>query len=263
MYNGICVGAGNKIGHADRALLQQKWNAGVRFVYSCVQENDTLTENLNGCNYQGFSFGALWPFRYAPGTGLGDSQAFDFHVAVGALKTEKPMLPPVVELIREEGIALPETNYYRNQLKNFLNQFYTYNKEAHPVIKLTRSLAEWLEPDADLIAYALKYGLWIHEPTTVLAGGKFGYYTLRSYAARPVGGTNAQWVDFPGSEAQFKAWAYNGQAVRFAFPGTTSTPPADTEQPEDGGSVGGGALTDAEKLAKARDLANQLVEVLR
>jgi hypothetical protein len=239
-----------KVRITDRQAL---WNYGCRFVYVDVKDNSALLSVKGDCEFQGFKLGGLARLRYFPGAGLGDTQAFEFFDALGHLPTAT--LPPVLELTRDDGV-LPETKSYRELLKDFLNRFYSYSK-GRVILKMTRSLAEWLVPDQFLLDYVFNYGLWIHEPLDQpLEAGSFRFYSLRSYAQRPVAGTAAEWVQFPGNATQFATFANKTAPVRFSL--SQGTPPQEPETPNLPP-----VLTDAEKLAKVRGLVGQLVEILK
>lgn len=248
MIEGICLKTNVKI--ADRQAL---WNKGARFVYADVKKNSCLLSVVGDCNYQGFKFGGMARVRYNPGAGLGDTQAFEFSDSLAHIPSAT--LPPVLELSRDDGV-LPDTRGYRDMLKDLLHKYQDYSKGGKLILKMSRSIAEWLVPDQFLLDYAFNYGLWIHEPLDQpLAAGAFRYYSLRSFKDRSVAGTACEWVQFPGSKAQFEAFTKDNVPVRFLLNG--GTPPQDEDPvvpvPED--------LTAAEKLAKAKDLARQIAEL--
>jgi hypothetical protein len=245
MIEGISIKENLKL--ADRQAI---WDAGARFCYCELRENSCVRSVMNDCEYMGIQFGGLWKLRYFPGAGTGDSQAFDFAAALSRLPYAT--LPPVVELCRDDGV-LPETKSFRENLKLFITRFYDHSRGHNVIVKLTRSLAEWLEPDDFLLKHSMERGLWIHEPKGPISIGKFQYWTLRSFAERSVGGTSAQWVQIPATKEQFDNWAHHWGVLRFPVNG--GTPPEVIEEPP--------ALTDAEKLAKAKSLASQLMEVLK
>ena len=215
MIEGISLKPKVKI--ADRQAL---WNYGCRFVYADVRENNCALSVAGDCEFVGMGFGGLWKLRYGQGQGSGDSQAFEFCEALAPLKTA--LLTPVLELNRDFGV-LPETGSYRELLTDFLNKFHSYTNKS-VILRMTRSIAEWLVPDLFILDYAFEHGLWIHEPLNqALKAGSFRFYSLRSYAERPVAGTSGAWVQFPGNAEQFDAFMLKHTPVRFSL--SQGTPP--------------------------------------
>ena len=210
MINGIRIANNTKI--ADK---QKLWNTGCRFVYADVEDNGCLLNVAGDAEFQGFLFGGLKRLRYFPGAGSGDSQAQNFMVSLSRLPTAK--LPPVLEITTQDG-PLPELNAW---LKQFFKCYSDYTKGGKVVIKASKSIIDGIKPIQEIQDYILANGLWIYSPSNPIELSPLKFYTLRSYGAKSIEGTMAEWVDVPGTLDQFKAWV-NGVALRFS---TIEVPP--------------------------------------
>jgi hypothetical protein len=241
----------------DSEKLWQQFQT--RLVYVDMSGNSSLLNVVNTCAYQGFSWGGYHRLRYPPEIGSADSQAFEF---AGAILREQygspPTLPPVLELRRGVPVFC-ETNQYRGMVETLIKNFKTYAGKK-VVIRATREVIKWLSPSSTILAC----DFWIHEPTTRLDYSPWTNYAFRSFAARDMMGTMATPFYFPHDKDQLARYIKNGilsavPASLSSNPSTTTPPPGSNTTPIPTPSI----LTDAQKLAKARELVNQLVELLK
>lgn len=243
IYNGILVEKGVKIFDSEK-LWQQFMT---RYVYVDATDNSCFMNVAGSCAMQGFEWGLFTRLRNPPEPKSADSQAQEFSIAVQASSYEKkPQLPPVLEL-KAGATPFCETNMYRRMVEQFILKFKSYGGEKL-VIKVARNVIDWLTPSSTILAC----DLWIHEPTAHLDFHPWTNFAFRSYAARDMLGTMASPVIFPHNKAVF-----DGYLKGSPLPGLPAsmqpapvTPPAPV------------ILTDAQRIAKMRDLVAQMKEIL-
>jgi hypothetical protein len=243
LYQGIVLEKGIKI--FDSEKLWQQFST--HFVYVDGTDNPMLNNVAGTCAMQGFEWGLFTRLRNPPEPKSADSQAQEFATVLNALHYEKnPLLPAVLEL--KAGLTpFCETNMYRGMVETFIKKFHDYcGKKV--VIRATREVIDWLTPSSTILAC----DLWLHESTSRLDFHPWKNFAFRSYAVRDMLGTKAAPVIFPHDKAVFDAYLKGGPlpALPASMQPAPVTPPAPVP------------LTDAQKIAKLRDLTAQMREIL-
>jgi hypothetical protein len=254
VVNGIWLEKGVTI--LDSEKLWQQFQT--RLVYVDMSGNSSLLNVANTCAYQGFAWGGFHRMRYPPEIGSADSQAFEFAAAV--LKEQYgclPTLPPVLELRRGVPVFC-ETNQYRGMVETLIKNFKTYAGKK-VIIRATKEVIKWLTPSSTILAC----DLWIHEPTTQLDYRPWTNYAFRSFAPRDMLGTMAAPFYFPHDKNQMAIYLKNGtlSALPVSLSSSSTTTPTATDTSTT--TMPTTTLTDAQKLAKLKELVNQMAELLK
>lgn len=215
---------------------QKLWDTGIRFIYTDLTNNGALSDTANVCAYYGFKMGLYHRLRYPTEIGSADSQAQEFMVAQNTLMNFKEykdviFLPPVLHLAKGDPV-LCETNMYRGMVMTFLQKYHSYHGVSLTfLLRMTTDMITWMKPTQQIVD---SFGLWYHEPTTKMNYAPWTKYVYRSYAARSMAGIMAEPVD---------------DVLIPITPPTPVTPPVPV-------------LTDAEKIAQAKVLVQQLSKLL-
>lgn len=237
--NGIWVRKNIKIQNP-----QKLWNRGVRFIYTDITENSYLRDTANTCAMFGFKMGMYHRLRYPPEIGSADSQAQQMASIVQNFMNQHKdaaYLPFVLVLEKAtypDAPVLPETNFYRDSVNIFLRHYLEYGGAKGTIVRMARNILDWIQPIPGMATL-----LWLHEPTQNVNYSPFQIYVYRSYAARDIDGTMAEWVE---------EWADRQPVTPPVTPPVTQpvTPPVTP------------GLTDAQKLAliKTKILAIEAIQ---